>query len=442
MLLGRLVSFIKTTVADVVRILTSREGLKNLYGVSLYRNAVYLMLSSGVGALTGFFFWIVAARMYSTEAVGLSSAAISAMGLLAILATLGLDYGIIRFLPSSGEKAGKMINSCFTIGALVSVVVSVIFISGLDIWSPALLPIRDNAFYFIAFVLFAMFATLQHFNQQSFVAMRRTGFSLAQSLITNLLRFVPLIILASLLETFGIFASSGIAISITVICSVFLFLPRVNKGYRPLPLIQKDIVRGMLQFSFANYIANILLVLPQLVLPLIVVNVLGAENNAYFYIAWGVASIVFMIPQAASFSLLAEASHDEKRINIELLKSLKLILVLLVPAIIVLLLLGDKILLVFSSEYSANSTKLLWVLSCSALPLGLNHLYFTIKRVEKKMKSVILLNIFIVAVTLGLSYLLLPSMGIIGAGLGWLISHGIVAVFTLSYLIRRLLKKI
>ena len=105
MLIAKLASFVKETLVDAARILTTKESLKGLYGVSLYRNAVYLMINSGVFAITGFFFWMAAARLYPTEAVGLASAAIVASGLLALLSTLGLDCGLIRFLPWSGEKA-------------------------------------------------------------------------------------------------------------------------------------------------------------------------------------------------------------------------------------------------------------------------------------------------------------------------------------------------
>jgi O-antigen/teichoic acid export membrane protein len=430
-------SFIKITITDMSKIMTSKEGLKSLYGVSLYRNAVYLMLNSSIFAITGFFFWIAAAKLYPAEAVGISSAAISAVGLLSMLSVLGLDYGLIRFLPGSGEKTNAMINSCFTIGGIVSIVFAIIFLAGIGVWSPALLPIRNNTWYFIAFVFFAMVATMQSFSGQSFVAVRKTGFSLIQGLIASILRFVPLVILPAYFETFGIFASWALAICVAVIISITLLLPRAHKGYRPVPSIRKDVVREMIRFSFANYVANILSTLPQLILPLMVVNLLSAEKNAYYYIGWSMVGIVFMVPQAASLSLLAEASHDEKQTRKELMRSLKMILLLLVPAIVILLLLGDKLLLFFGKNYAENATKLLWILAASALPLSLNYVYFTIKRVEKKMKSVIWLNAFITVATLGIAYFLLPRIGIIGAGLAWLISQSVVALWTLLYLGRR-----
>ena len=47
----------------------------------------------------GFFFWIVAARLYALEQVGLATALISSLALVALFSTLGFDSSIIRFLP-------------------------------------------------------------------------------------------------------------------------------------------------------------------------------------------------------------------------------------------------------------------------------------------------------------------------------------------------------
>lgn len=98
--------------------------------------------------------------------------------------------------------------------------------------------------------------------------------------------------------------------SVAVGTGILLLLPRVQKGYRPFPSVSKEVVNEMVHFSFANYAANMLWVLPQLILPLMVVNLLGAEQTAYFFIGWAVASILFVIPLATSFSLFAEGSYN------------------------------------------------------------------------------------------------------------------------------------
>ncbi len=95
----KLPSFVKQAFMAAVRVLTSKEGIKSVLGISLYRNTFYLVLNSGALTGTGFLFWLVAARLYPDQAVGLAAAAIAAMRLLVLIATLGLDYGLIRFVP-------------------------------------------------------------------------------------------------------------------------------------------------------------------------------------------------------------------------------------------------------------------------------------------------------------------------------------------------------
>ena len=431
------VLFIKETLADAIKVLTSREGLKNLYGVSLYRNAVYLMLSSIVLGLTGFFFWVVAARLYPVEGVGLASAAISAMGLLALLSTLGLDYGLIRFLPQAGGGSRDMMNTCFTIGAITAIALSLIFLAGLPLWSPALLSIRAHPAFIAAFVMFTVAITLQSFTRQTFIAERRTEFAVWQGLIFGLLRFVPLVALAALFHTFGIFASWGIAASIAVAISISLLIPRVEARYLPFPVVKKEIVKDIAHFSGANYIATLIGGMPHFILPLMVINLLGAEQSAYFYIGYAIANILLTIPMATSFSLFAEGSYDEENLARDVRRSLKLVLLILIPAIVIVFLLGDKILLLFGEAYSENATRLLWCLALSALPAGINTIYFGKKRVEKRMRSVMVLSALVTAAILGLSYFLLPRMGIIGAGIACLIGRGLVSLGTTGALLRR-----
>jgi len=62
--------FIKGGYAEAFRLARHPlEGLKSLYGVSLYRNAVYLIAYSGITAIRGFVFWMVVARLYPVEDV-------------------------------------------------------------------------------------------------------------------------------------------------------------------------------------------------------------------------------------------------------------------------------------------------------------------------------------------------------------------------------------
>ena len=126
---------------------------KKIMSDSLYRNSIYLMFSTGIMTVLGFVFWMIASRMYSTTDIGLATTIISAMGLIVGLSVLGLNIGLIRYLPRSKDK-NKKINTCFTLTALASIIIGTIYLLGIEKFSPALLFIQENLILSFAFILF------------------------------------------------------------------------------------------------------------------------------------------------------------------------------------------------------------------------------------------------------------------------------------------------
>lgn len=122
-------------------------------------------------------------------------------------------------------------------------------------------------------------------------------------------------------------------------------------------------------------------------------------------------------------------------------QSLKFILILLIPSIILMIFLADKLLLIFGKAYSAEGTQLLMMLALSALPLSINSIYFSRKKVEKDMKPVTCFTGLIAALTLVLSYLLLPEFGLISAGISWLASQTLATIIILLILLNKRLPK-
>lgn len=397
----------------------------------LYVNALYLMLNTAAMTLCGFFFWLIVARFYSEAVVGYSSAIISALNLLAALSLVGLNTSLVRFLPQA-DNPSKMINTCFTVGSLVSLLAAAIFLAGLDFWSPALSFVRENAIFCLAFLFFAVLWTLLPLTDSAFLAERRAGFTLAKNTIFSLLKLPLPVLLALYFQAFGVVVSWGIALAVALAVAMFLFLPRVQDGYRALPALDLGLVKKQWRYSGGNYLVNLLLTAPGYLLPLMVVNVLGAEQNAYFYIAWMMAGLLFAIPAAASSSLLAEGSHFEDWLRENVVKSLKSTFLLLIPAAILLAAAGKWLLLVFGQGYSLNALPLLWVLCFSSLPNGINYIYTGMLRVTGRITELIIIWGFIAIGGLVVSYLLLPLTGMIGIGYAWLGAQLIAAIYVLA----------
>jgi len=394
----------------------------------LYRNSLFLMANTVVTSGLGFIFWMVVARLYTDAEVGLGAAIISAMSLLALLSGLGLDVSLIRFLPKA-DKPVDLINSCFTLSGTIAIVAASVFIVGIGLWSPALGFIRENAIFSIAFIVFTLSWTLSHVMNSVFIARRRADFALSKSTIYSLLKLPLPIILVLYFHAFGIAASWGIASGVALVISLILFMPRVQNSYRPAPRLTLEVIKNIRRYSTANYFARLLSSAPSLLLPIMVVNLLGAEQNAYFYVAWMLGVLLFSIPIAVSQSLFVEGSHFEAELGVNVRRSFRFIFLLLIPAAVLLFLLGKWLLLAFGAGFPANALTLLWVLVLSSIPLALNSVYRTILRVTDRMRELMVLSGFTALTVLVGSYFLTAAVGLLGVGYAWLAAQVLVSVY-------------
>jgi O-antigen/teichoic acid export membrane protein len=206
----------------------------------------------------------------------------------------------------------------------------------------------------------------------------------------------------------------------------------LGRSFRLRPALARAPLNDMTHFAFANYAATVLWSAPAFLLPPLVANLAGPEAAAYFYIATAVGGLVAMIPWAVSASLFAHGSHDEGELIRYTLESGRAILLLLVPAVAAVFLLGDEVLLLFGRAYSVDGTRLLQVLALSTLPLAVNFLFFSVRRVQRRMAAVVACTGWILVATLGLSIILLPRAGLVGAGVAWLAAHSSVAIVLIA----------
>ena len=304
----------------------------------LFSNAFFLMLTTFSSSGSGFIFWFIAAKYYSPENVGLAVAVISAIGILNLFARLGLDIGIIRYLPES-DKKDVIINSCLTVISIMAIALSVLFIFNIDLFSPTLMFMKLDIKYASLFIVFTLAYSVFVSQANIFAALRNTKYSFVQNLVAiSRVLMLPFLIKWGLLS---LFLSYGAGIVIATILGNY-FITKVQTNYRPSFRIDKKTLKNIFSFSFANYIATIFEGMPTYILPLIVLDVLGAEQNAYFYIAWSFSAIFLMIPRAIATSLFAEGSYEPSNFSRNIVKSLKFVMIALVPGVTIDICIGKK----------------------------------------------------------------------------------------------------
>jgi len=400
---------------------------RTLFGTRLYANAFYLWANAVIISASGLVFWIVVARLYSAEDVGLAAAAVSALMLLGVVSNLGLGLGLIRFLPEAGDRAASLLNSSFTLGALAATAVAFIFLVGLPLWAPSLGFLREQPLQFVLYALFAIFVTVWSIQMQAFVALRRAEFVLLASAAGSVLKLGLPVALAAFSAPFSIVSAWASAAVLGVAASSFWLLHRAHAAYRPATNLKRWPALNMLSYSFGNHISMLLLSAPDFVLPLIVVSRLGGERGAYFYVAWAVSMVIVTVPVALSLSLFSEGSHHRQRLHGDLWRALGTALVLSALAAGALLVAGDRVLSAFGSDYAREGKDVLRLLAVAALPACVTSVYVGVERVRKAVRRLILISLLIAGISLGGGYALLPSVGVKGVAIAWLAAQCIVA---------------
>lgn len=395
------------------------------------------MISTLTSSFSGFFFWMIVARFYPVYEVGLAAALISTIFLISVLSLMGFDVSLIKYIPEVEDKE-NLINTCLCTTLLVSLILTSIFIAGLDLWSPYLLILRENLQLLSLFVGFSLILPLQLLQSQGiFVGFRETKYSFYQAIITLLrMAIVPFLVVYG---SIGILAPYGL----TPLISFFAGLYFTNKIYPYVPKfkIDKNILQAILHFSGGNYVSRVLETLPSFILPILVINKLGAEINAYFYIAWQISMLVLIFSKSISNSLFAEivSNKDDKRYLV--IKSLKFMSILLLIFIGGTFLFGKYLLMLFGNEYVVNSYPLLCTLVLASVPFSFNTIYVGIMRSKGEYSSAIFVYGVSAFLTLTGSYILIENYSLFGVAYSWLFANMMASLGIMLMLINKSISK-
>ena len=403
---------------------------------SLYANSLWLLLGQGFNIFFGFLFWLVVARLYAPSDVGIGAALLPAAGMMGFISMLGLGPTLIRFIASAGHDNPELVNQVFTVVTIAALLLATLFVFGFDLWSPKLSFVRNHPLYLGMFVALVVLSAVFVLFGEAFVAVRRTNYALAASLIHGLGRVAGAAVFSSLIGGPGIVLAWTLAMALAVCLSAFVLFPRALPGFRLRPQVRLHLFHEIGGYSLASYVADGLWSVPSWVLPLIFVNLLGPEQNAYFGITWVVAMLPLTVPQAIARAMFSEGSHHPDRIGEYLLRSIKLAIGLLGPVLLGLLFLGEKLLSIYGAPYADAGHSLLTTAALAVVPGTLTVLYIAIARVRKQLVQIILTSGGVAVGTLLITFVLVGRLGILAAGVGFLATHTLIAVVLLPHMVQ------
>lgn len=392
----------------------------------LYLNALLLIGNTGLIAALGFVFWALAARLYPPDQVGLASAAISSAGFVAGLSQLGLPYALIRFSPYAGAGRRLLTSTIVVAVTIVSAAAGAVFVGGISEWAPDLWHLAPPAAVATAVIAIAAATAVSTVLVYVAVGIRDARPALAGGLAQGvvkcalILAFVP--------------AASGLGFAVVLAWLLGTVVGVVLQGWslrdQLIPRVDVSVLRlrSLVRYSAGNYLGDIAWTAPGLLFPLIVVTLLSAEENAYFYVAWALASLVAGVPTAVASSLLAEASHTDHETALHLRRAFRLTLGLVIPAILVCWIGAPLLLGLFGAQYAANGADTLRILSLAALPFSFNMLFLTIARVDRDVPRILVITVATGGGSLVASLILARGVGAPGIALAYLVAHTLVAL--------------
>jgi O-antigen/teichoic acid export membrane protein len=387
------------------------------------------------GAL-GLVFWIIAARQYNDADIGFAATVISSATFLATLSTLGFNISLVRFIPEGKLPVTRLINSAVTIASIVAVLLAVAFGGAALAWLPLLGAIAGSPPVLVLFAFFTAVWTVYFVFDAAFIGLGAARYVLVRAVIYNVLKIgFPFALAASLSIPIALFSAWGLGLLVANIVAATVLFRSVVPAFRLRPALDRNAVAGMVRFSLANHATNVLGAAQGLVFPLLVLHALGARETGYFYIAWVLASLLYIVPGSIFTSVLAEGSRWRPGLPANALDGLFLSLALLVPGVAGVLLLGPSVLGALSPNFLA-AVPVLNVLGASSFFVAFNSLFASIRRVEKRMRPVVGLYAGAALLAIVLAWPLLLTAGLIGVGIAFAVAQGVGAAYCLWSLAR------
>ena len=377
-----------------------------LRGDQMLRNSLYLIINSGSQAVLGFVFWIIAARLFSTADVGLAGSLMAATGLIEFLGLLGMNTTFIRYLPIARDR-NRLMTAGVVLVAICSGFMALVYVFLIPEFSPSISFVTHSLPLAVGFVLLTVGGGINMLTDSVFIAVGKAGYNaVVDGLVGGIVKIVLIVSLVGA-GSFGIFSSAigGFVVAAVVSLLLMVRVVRWRPDFHGLWLVIKPVLR----FSGMNYVANVLNLIPSLVVPLMVLNRIGPSGAAFYYVSFQLASVIYTAAGAVEQAFLAEGSKSGAVGRRVLMRSLRILMAFCIPAFIFMLVFGHVMLLAFGTKYVHNAAGPLIPLSAAVLPIAANNWFLTVLRLANQLKAIVISNAIYAAAIIGLAWFLAPQ---------------------------------
>jgi O-antigen/teichoic acid export membrane protein len=382
------------------------DRLRQVASDSLLRNSFFLLLTMALTSASGFLFWALCTRLYSQAEVGYGTALLSALNFATSLASLGLNRAMVRFYYTRDRRQPYLsANVVVSIGA--ALLVSAAIATALPHFGVRDVSVAVFATFCLGAVLFSVKASIE----SVFIAMRCSSLTFAENLGMNASKLaLPAILVGA--GYLGIFLSQVLGLLVAVLVATALLRRRL--GYRLFGRPDWQALRETRSFATGSYLSDLVGNLPNSALPVILLDRLGPESSALWFVAVQIVTILFLICSSITQSLFAEASADEANLLRHVRTTAGAMAAVMLPAVLLIEMFAPQILALFGHRYQAGALPLR-LLAGSALLVMVSYLTGSILSILRKVRYLTLVNAANAVLVIGLALTAVHSL----VGMGW-----------------------
>lgn len=393
---------------------------------ALFRNAYALMAATVLSSVLGMGFWAVAARLYDTDTIGRASAAISAMLLLCNAAQLNLSVGMMRFLPVSRGTERRVILVSYTVAACAGLVAATGFLLIAPAVSGQVSFLRDSGvstLFLVGVVTWVVFSL----QDSALTGIRATLWVPVENVVFGLLKLALLVVLATALASTGILTAWVVSMLVMLVpVNWLIFVKLLPRSGSAAPEARAPGLGEMARFIGVDYVGTLLSHLSSTALPLLVIALAGPKESAVFFVAWTISAGLDFIATGTASSFLVEGASREDHVHSYRRAAARRASILLLPAVVLTSVLAGPLLSVFGHEYRAARWALV-LLAVAAVPRMFLLLRISFLRIQRRIRTVVLLQALGCVSMLGLSALGLSlGGGSLAVAASWLTTEVLV----------------
>jgi O-antigen/teichoic acid export membrane protein len=406
---------------------------------TLFLNTGSLVCTLVATSALGFVYWWVAARRFSLEAVGLASAAVSAMSLLATLCLLGLGTLLITEIPRRKGEEASLVSTALIVVGVLSETVGVLFALIAPAISRDFQPLRDSPLAVLLFASGVCLTALTLLLDQVFIALLRSSVVFWRNLTWSVVKLGTLFVISLWLGqvtgmTIYTTWAMGNLISLLPLAGFIWQRKRPGRSYAP----QWGLLRKLGTDALLHHILNLIVQSPMLALPIVVTILLSASVNAWFYMASLIATFLFALTVSLTIVLHATNPLEPLMLRQKTRMTISVATAVSSAAGGVLIIGAPWILSLFGPGYAEHALWSLRVLALGAFPLIIKNHYLAIARVQKLIAQAIVPLTLGAILELGIAALGARLDGLNGLSIGWVAAMSLEALVLLPLVYRTL----